>query len=83
MSEQEMAVWTSYGIVDRLLEERLKGMEFYFYIETLSRHVYTVPVEEWKVVMASLASRVEYDLNEMVGREKEFADKISLRFLFS
>jgi hypothetical protein len=83
MSEHEMAVWGSYGIAKELLEEKLQGVHFWFFIETGNKHNIRLPVEMWKVVMSSLDYDEMYSLDEMIGKEKEFCDKVALKFLFS
>jgi|LakMenEpi03Aug12_release.lakeMendotaPanAssembly.Ray.scaffolds.fasta_scaffold21639_13 hypothetical protein len=78
MSEQEETVWGSYGIAKDLLSEKLQGVRFWFFIERTN-----MPLEEWKVVIASLDHDEMYSLDEMIGKEKEFCDKVALKFLFS
>jgi hypothetical protein len=79
MSEQEMTVWGSYGIAAELLREKLQGVNFCFFI-----HRGNKPVEMWKVVMSSSFHHYEiYSLDEMIGKEREFCDKVALKFLFS
>jgi hypothetical protein len=73
MSEQEMAVWGSYGIAKDLLIEKLQGVRFWFFIERTNKFG-DMPLEEWKVVIASLDHDEMYSLDEMIGKEKEFCD---------
>jgi hypothetical protein len=82
MSDQEMAVWESYAIASRFLKKKLQGMKFWFFIERTNKFG-DMPLEEWKVVMSSFDHDEMYSLDEMIDKEKEFCDKVALKFLFS